>query len=158
VPTRSCVVAVTIVSIIPALVAANPAEPLDLRSVGSDPSLLTSFRDLVLMAASSGSDQEAAAFLVREADGIVRCVPWPRRAGFRTERYRGVLPDGTVAIAHTHPHGWERPSSGDVEEARRIGLPIFVLSRWHIYAVDPATGRSVVVIEKKNWSRTSQER
>lgn len=40
----------------------------------------------------------------------------------------------------THPIYAEKPSRGDVDLAQRIGLPIYVVTRWYLYVVDPTTG------------------
>jgi hypothetical protein len=63
-----------------------------------------------------------------------------------------VIPGNVIALVHTHPpNADKKPSPGDVDTARRSGLPVYVLTRWYIYAVDPASGAIVPLIEGRNW-------
>jgi len=45
----------------------------------------------------------------------------------------------------------ERPSRQDQLEARRLGIPIYVLTRWAIQKVDPNTGTNVRVVYASAW-------
>src|SRR5439155_21802873 len=101
-------------------------------------------------------DREIAAFLVQDASGSIASVKWPHTAAARTERYHGVIPARTVAIAHTHPTYAPLPSRGDVAQAMRIGLPIYVITRWSLYVVDPTSGACVALIEHKDWMRSAR--
>jgi hypothetical protein len=76
---------------------------------------------------------------------------WPHTANLRSEHYEGEIPAGTVALAHTHPLFAERPSKGDVAESMRIRLPIYVITRWHLYVVDPQSGERVALIANRSW-------
>src|SRR5581483_1901773 len=81
-------------------------------------------QDLAVRGSSKVDDLEVAAFIVKGPDGAVRCLMWPHTANRRAEEYHGSVPEGTVAIAHTHPLFAELPSRGDVEQSKRIGLPM----------------------------------
>ena len=126
----------------------------DVRNSANDPQVLAALQNLAARGAHQVDQQEVAAFLVRDANGAVSCVMWPHTANRRSEHYEGAVPAGTVAIAHTHPIFAERPSRGDIEQAKKIGLPIYVVTRWNLYVVD-ATGEVVRLIAQKNWSRSS---
>jgi len=134
--------------------SASTAAPFDVRRGANDSQVLAVMQDIALRGAQQPDQQEVAAFLVRDANGAISSVPWPLTADRRSEHYRGVVPAGTVAIAHTHPIFAERPSSGDIAQARKIGLPIYVITRWNLYVVD-AKGAVTSLIEKKNWTRSA---
>jgi hypothetical protein len=95
---------------------------------------------------------ERAAFLVIDGDGNYQCLLWPYHNGLARETFRGAIPDGTVAVMHTHPNRHPRPSFHDQREAVRIGLPFLVVSRQHIYAVT-LDGDVVPVVEQEWWFR-----
>jgi len=133
--------------------SASTAGSFDVRSAADDPQVLAVMQDLALRGAHQVDQQEVAAFLVRDANGAISSVLWPHTANRRSEHYDGAVPAGTVAIAHTHPIFAERPSRGDIEQAREIRLPIYVITRWNLYVVD-ATGAVMPLIEKKNWARS----
>jgi len=132
--------------------------PFDFHTAAADPDVLGMLQDLAVRGSSKVDDLEVAAFIVKGPDGAVRCLMWPHTANRRAEEYHGSVPEGTVAIAHTHPLFAELPSRGDVEQSKRIGLPIYVITRWHLYAVDPASGERVQLIRQKNWTRTASKR
>jgi hypothetical protein len=48
-----------------------------------------------------------------------------------------VIPQGTVAIAHTHPVDFPYPSQQDKDEAIRLGMPIYVITIRGVYRADP---------------------
>ena len=95
-------------------------------------------------------EKEEAAFIVTGGDGY-RCVPWPSTNEPSQASFRGRMPGGTVAIVHSHPRSRPRPSSGDVQLARRLGMAIFVVSRDHVYAAR-ADGTVVTVVRKRGWA------
>jgi len=131
----------------------NP--PFDFRTA-DNPALLGILRALAIRGAYTTNDMEVAAFVIRNSDGELACLPWPHTASVRAAHYQGAIPPGTVAVAHTHPRQFERPSSGDIEQAKRIGLPIYVISRWYLYVIDPSSGASITLITQKNWMRSPQ--
>ena len=128
----------------------------DYRRTADDLRVLGILQELAARGAQQVHDREVAAFLVQDAGGFITCVMWPLSAAARSERYDGVIPAGTVAIAHTHPTYAPLPSRGDVGQARRIGLPIYVITRWSLYVVDPTSGTCLALIEHKNWMRSAR--
>jgi len=87
----------------------------------------------LLKDARFGQDtREHAAFLVRRGDGTLVLVAWPYGAEPMRARYEGAIPAGTVAILHTHPNAYPLPSTGDTELARRLGLPVYVVTRGEV--------------------------
>ena len=129
--------------------------PFDFRAAGN-PALMGILRDLGVRGANKAGDMEVAAFITQNTDGTLSCVLWPHTASIRAAHYQGAIPAGTVALAHTHPQQLERPSSGDIAQAKRIGLPIYVISRWYLYVIDPSSGASIALITQKNWMRSPQ--
>jgi len=71
---------------------------------------------------------ERAAFIVDRGDGIIQCVLWP--ATYERERatFTGAVPQGTVAIIHTHPGNSPWPSNNDMALARRLGIPVYAMT------------------------------
>jgi proteasome lid subunit RPN8/RPN11 len=133
--------------------SASATDSYDIRRATDDPQVLAIMQDIALRGAHQFDQQEVAAFLVRDANGVIASVMWPHTANRRSEHYDGVVPAGTVAIAHTHPTFAERPSHGDIEQAKKIGLPIYVITRWNLYVVD-ATGAVIPLIVQENWARS----
>lgn len=89
-------------------------------------------------------DRERAAFLIRESDDSLTLAPWPD-GGFRHASYRGAIPEGTIAILHTHPATLPLPSPRDHAEARRLGIPVLVITPEGVIAAEPSglRGRNV---------------
>jgi hypothetical protein len=127
-------------------------QSFDFRGTVDDPHVLSLLQDLAGRGATKIGGLEVAAFIVQEPDGGFSCLLWPSSATVLSEHY-GTIPAGTVAVAHTHPFDFEHPSSRDVDESKRIGLPIYVLTRWHLFAVDPSSGEHVELIRQKDWMR-----
>jgi proteasome lid subunit RPN8/RPN11 len=93
-----------------------------------DLSVQACFANLMREARSGFTSEESAAFVVMNADGALRCIDWPATHAFKEAHWKGPIPAGVVAMAHTHPLRSPYPSVDDRNEAVRIGMPIFVLS------------------------------
>jgi hypothetical protein len=119
---------------------------------GNDPCVIASFAQLLGRGEGILGRLEAAAFVVMDADGGVSLVAWPRVALGQRERYRGTVPARTFALVHTHPSSMEQPSRGDVAESKRLGLPIYVLTYWAIWVVEP-DGTVSPVVERRAWTK-----
>ena len=130
----------------------SAAESFDVRRAADDPQVLAVMQDIARRGALQTDQQEVAAFLVRDESGAIASSLWPHTANRRSEHYEGAIPAGTVAIAHTHPIFAERPSRGDIEQARKIGIPIYVITRWSLYVVDE-TGDVTALIAHRNWTK-----
>lgn len=87
--------------------------------------------------------RERAAFLIRESDGTLTLEPW-RDSGHRQATFHGRIPDRTLAVLHTHPKGEDRPSSRDRREARRLRMPVVVITPEAVIAAMP-DGSEVMV-------------
>lgn len=97
---------------------------------------------------------EEAAFLVRDEDRDVVCVRWPSSAKQKEQNYRGPVPADTIAIVHSHPLALRRPSANDRAEARRVGLPFYVVSRDSLWVAEP-DGTLRELFRERNWWRRS---
>ena len=71
---------------------------------------------------------ERAAFLVLSSDGTFDCSVWPPSNGWHSATWSGKIPNGTVAVIHTHPRTIPQPSSHDTREARRLDIPVIVVT------------------------------
>ncbi len=139
-------------------VAAYSQRPLfDVDRPAHDPCVMKELASMVRDAAGGMKrGAEVAGFLMAGGDGSVSLARWRSTAGVWGERFDGAIPAGVVAVVHTHPREWDRPSSADVREAMRIGLPFYVLSQLHVWVVNPASGE-VVELARSGW-RASAER
>ncbi len=82
-----------------------------------------------LLRKAGGVEQfEIAAFIVKSPRGALTLMQWPNR-GFSKANWVGPLPEGVVAVLHTHPQRSPRPSLQDRAEAVRMKLPFYVVSR-----------------------------
>jgi hypothetical protein len=127
------------------------------RALASEEYVVDYFSDIFLRGAIWRDSGETAAFLVRKNNGELQCLLWPATNEYKGQSFRGRIPDGTVAIVHTHPGAAFNPSVGDARQAREIGLPIFVLTRGHVTAVG-ADGITLPVVERRSWMTTKGER
>ena len=92
---------------------------------------------------------EHAAFAVRDQDGRTHFVRWPLRWQDRRAGYRGSIPPNTFAIVHTHPNRYREPSADDSAVARRLGIPVYVVTRW---GVAVTTGHEKKIITVGDWN------
>ncbi len=76
---------------------------------------------------------EEAAFIVGNADGRLALIRWPEAGEPDTSRWTGPLPEGVVAIVHTHPNWNPLPSKIDIRTAQRSRLPVYVVTRTEIF-------------------------
>jgi hypothetical protein len=120
-------------------------------------SALACFSQLLALGGYGQRPDERAAFLVlREPDSLTfSCALWPARHTFRQEQWSGTIPQGAVAILHTHPEVSPDPSSHDVSEAHRIGIPILAITPGAIEMVEPRDGRIIVLLRERGWWRRS---
>ncbi len=105
-------------------VVAYPLTPAILR----DRNVIEGFSTLIARSGYGRLPRESAAFLVVGESNDFRIVHWPATNQFHAQRWVGAVPDGTVAVVHTHPAHLPDPSAHDIAEARRTGIPIFVLT------------------------------
>lgn len=92
---------------------------------------------------------ERAAFAVRDRHGRTHFVRWPLRWQDRRAGYRGSIPPDTFAIVHTHPNRYPEPSADDTSVARRLGIPVYVVTRWGVFVT---TGREGKIITVGDWN------
>lgn len=121
---------------------------LDYDTVLSSQSVIQGFSDLVNHAPA---DFEMGAFVTRDAGGQFKVIPWPVSGQFRGSQWKGPIPRNVIAVAHTHPHNWFVASRQDLAEARRTGLPIFIVTRMGISVADPASGRNLLLVKGRWW-------
>jgi hypothetical protein len=91
---------------------------------------------------------ERGAFLIREDDGTLTLAIWPH-AGFARAEWRGGIPRGTIALVHTHPIGMSaRPSARDVAEAKRLALPVLVVTPSGVTAAYPDGSIAAITVAR----------
>src|SRR5258707_11451268 len=112
------------------------------------------FRDLLRDAGwSLNGPWERAAFVIQNPDGSIACQCWPARHSYLTESFRGFIPTHTVAIVHTHPIQYPRPSQQDKNEATRLGIPIYVLTIEGVFKAVPRARNETTIIRSQAWIR-----
>ena len=119
-----------------------------------DRALFQILSDLQSGSKRGDGQRERAAFILRDEKGDYRCVLWPSEHRWREASYSGVVPAGTIAVAHTHTRELPRPSEHDVDEALRSKLTFYIITFWSIYRIDPTTGRIVAVVWNQDWTRS----
>lgn len=120
----------------------------------ADPTALDMFSRVLRLGLFGFRDEESAAFIVKRNDQL-QCIIWPPTNEFHRASYRQALPEGVVAIVHTHPMSSPRPSSVDRETAQRLGIPIYAINLANIYQVD-ALGRVIAHVRNRQWARDRQ--
>ena len=102
------------------------AYPLNETTLDRD-DVAAAFNTLLRKAAFGQLGEERAGFLIIE-NGRFRLVMWTPTHQFHAEQWQGRIPAGTVAVVHTHPPAQPMPSAHDRAEARRVGIPILVVT------------------------------
>ena len=106
----------------------SPPELVPSRDLVKNPELLRIASDLEWLKPLRRKELEIAAFIVRRGDHF-DCLLWPPKFGSYSVTFRGSAPEGTVAIVHTHPRWSDEPSPEDIAMAKRVALPVYVLTR-----------------------------
>ena len=83
---------------------------------------------------------ELAGFVVESATGALALIQWPAppKPLLRAANWSGPLPENLIAVIHTHPRELPRPSSQDAAEARRLGVPFYVISQGSLCVAAPS--------------------
>ena len=116
-----------------------------------DQHVLRMFTEVLRRGDAGLMSTESAAFIVRQRDGDVQCVAWPRTYEVHAATYKGAAPEGTVAIVHTHPVEWPEPSQGDRAIARQLAIEVFSVTRSDIWEADPS-GTVTARIRGRLWA------
>jgi hypothetical protein len=111
--------------------------------------------ELLRTAGYGHSAREHSAFLVARANGDLQLVRWAGEATSMSATYRGAIPAGTVAIVHTHPKSLPNPSYGDVALARKLNLPVYVLTRTSITRTSGGKTTELVAVGDWNPARSN---
>jgi len=94
--------------------------------------------------------RELAAWVLAVDADHVRWQTWPDGRWHLRAHWRGPVPAHAVAIVHTHPAVVDpKPSQQDMETARRLGMPVYTVSRAGIWKAEP--DGQVVAVEDARW-------
>jgi proteasome lid subunit RPN8/RPN11 len=99
------------------------------------PDAVAHYADLLARGGHGRLPVEHAGFLI-EAEGTISFQPWTR-GDFHRATFHGAVPSGTIAVVHTHPRALRAPSAHDAEEARRLGVPVVVVTPDAVSVVHP---------------------
>ena len=119
------------------------------EDVGCSRAFVSGSWSLLRLAAYGQSTYEHAAFIVRDDSGEARLVPWPFDRQAFEATFHGAVPPNAIAIVHTHPNSVPLPSAGDAALARRLGLPVYVVTRT---LVSRTNGNSTATIWSGDWN------
>lgn len=93
---------------------------------------------------------ERAAWVLKDDAGRLRWLAWPAEYKYLRAHWEGSIPAAAVAIAHTHPTRVDpKPSQQDAETARRLGVPVYTVSRSGIWKAMP--DGSIVPVRDSDW-------
>jgi hypothetical protein len=134
-----------------ALMLAAVITTVSLPDFSRDTRITGFMSDVLRRGLTWGDFSETAAFLVRDTAGDVQCLLWPETNEYKKQSFPGALPARTVAVVHTHPENLPNPSKGDIEQAQRLGIPLFVLTRQRVTAVDP-DGNVIPIVARSMWA------
>jgi JAB domain-containing protein similar to deubiquitination enzymes len=99
-----------------------------------------------------GQAVERAAWVLAVGPDHLVWRTWPDEHGYLRAHWTGAVPEDAVAIVHTHPAKVDpKPSPQDIETARRLGLPVYTVSRVGIWKAEP-DGLVVAVDDARWWS------
>jgi hypothetical protein len=96
---------------------------------------------------------ERAAFITEQLDGTLGCQEWPSMHTYHTEQFHGGIPPQAIAIVHTHPVQFPKPSEEDAAEATRLGIPIYTITIRGVYKSEPGAQYALVITDKQSWIR-----
>jgi hypothetical protein len=125
-----------------------------LRELARDPVILDGLWKMLGRAQYGFSHLEEAAFVLAAPDGTLSLMRWPATGEMDQSYWRGPLPQNAIAIVHTHPNQFPRPSKIDANTAIRTGLTVYVITRSTIMKT---TGQLIEVIAKKRWNPAKQK-
>lgn len=118
-----------------AMMIGSLGKDFQVSTIDHQPATRQIFWSLLQKSGQGLSGAEVAAFIVRTPSGGLSIVPWPSPDRTHQARWRGSFPANVVAIAHTHPIRVPEPSPTDLRTARRIGVDIYVITRWKIVKI-----------------------
>jgi JAB domain-containing protein similar to deubiquitination enzymes len=118
------------------------------RELARDPVILEGLWDMLGRAQYGFSHLEEAAFVLAAPDGTLSLMRWPGTGRIDQSYWRGPLPRNAVAIVHTHPNSFPKPSRIDARTSITTGLPVYVITRSSIMKTN---GSRTEVVSKKPW-------
>ena len=95
------------------------------------------FRELMRAGGNGRRLYERGGFIRLLPDGKYRTQIWPFAPAVREATFKGTIPPGTIAIAHTHPREIPHPSLHDQQVAKRLAIPVLVLTPRFITIAEP---------------------
>ena len=92
---------------------------------------------------------EQAAFAVNSVEGRTEFVHWPATRELLRANFSGTIPPGAFAVVHTHPNSKPMPSDDDRDVSKRLGMPVYVVTRGRIAV---AIGREIRIVTFGDWN------
>jgi RHS repeat-associated protein len=123
-------------------------DPFGLDAMTADPNIRQCLCMLWRDAGGGVWQTERAAWIMNNS-GAYSCMRWPFSSDYKKEQWKGPVPKMAAGIAHTHPtrgiggsRGGPRPSGGDEETAKKIKLPVYVVTEEGVWKYDPCTKKT----------------
>lgn len=111
--------------------------------------VLDHFFELFSDAAFGYEQSESAGWIVQWNEHYI-LSKWPKMDQKRKHVWSQIVPDGVIAVAHTHPtRDIQKPSDQDISLAKTIKLPVYTICKGGIFKTD-ADGL-ITQIQPKDW-------
>ncbi len=134
-----------------ASIVAHPS--LSMRELAHDPVVLEALWRMFERAHYGAGKLEEAAFVIVAPDGTLSLRRWPATGSPHRSSWIGPVPADAVAIVHTHPNGWPRPSPQDHLIAAETRLAVYVITRSGIVKTK---GAETITIARAGWWHARQ--
>ena len=118
--------------------------------IAHDPFVRGALWEMLADARYGFSENEEAMFIIRNADGSFSFQRWDSTGVPHQAQWTAPIPEGVIAIAHTHPNAMPRPSRMDSQTAMRSKIPVYVVTRTRI---TKTSGLEESTVMKGNWKR-----
>lgn len=134
--------------LLPLATAIGSMTPAAQPELLQDPVVLSFCRVLAAKAADARFGEQGA-FVVRSKDGLLYFVAWPPAQEKDLLRWYGRFPEGTVAILHTHEPSLWSASKLDTSVARRMNIPVYVITPRRI---TKTVGGPTMIVREGEWA------
>lgn len=124
-----------------------------MRELAHDPVVLEALWQMFERAHYGAGKLEEAAFVIVAPDGTLSLRRWPATGSPHRSSWNGPVPADAVAIVHTHPNGWPRPSPQDHLIAAETRLAVYVITRSGIVKTK---GAETITIARARWWHARQ--
>jgi hypothetical protein len=88
---------------------------------------------------------EESAWILKNPYNNYSTIRWPATGKKNAHFWRGPVPNGVVALAHTHTvKAYSKPSRMDISESKRLQIPFYIISDKGIWIVDQGNVKKIL--------------